>query len=95
MSDHFTTLRSKELKFETLLEKKNPPLCVDNNLQKCFQTDTLENTTAQIFLIVHCVKSIQIRSYFWSVFSFIWTEYGDLRSKSLYSVRIQEITDQK
>ena len=28
-----------------------------------------------------CVKSIQIRSYFWSVFSCIRTEHGDLRSK--------------
>ena len=44
---------------------------------------------------VHCVKSVQIRSYFWPVFSCIRTEYGDLRSKSLYSVRIQENTDQK
>ena len=26
---------------------------------------------------VHCVKSVQIRSFFWSVFSRIWTEYGD------------------
>ena len=26
----------------------------------------------------HCVKSVQIRSYFWSVFSSIQTEYGDL-----------------
>ena len=23
-----------------------------------------------------CVKSVQIRSFFWSVFSCIWTEYG-------------------
>ena len=30
----------------------------------------------------HCVKSVQIRSFFWSVFSCIRTEYGDLRSKS-------------
>ena len=37
----------------------------------------------------HCVKSVQIRSYSWSVFSCILTEYGDLRSKS-YSVRIQD-----
>ena len=42
-----------------------------------------------------CVKSVEIRSYFWSVFSFIRTEYGDLRSRSLYSVGIQENTDQK
>ena len=43
----------------------------------------------------HCVKSVQIQSYFWSVFSCIRTEYGDLRSKSPYSVRIRENTDQK
>ena len=33
--------------------------------------------------------------FFWSVFSYIRTEYGDLRSKSPYSVRIQKNTDQK
>ena len=43
----------------------------------------------------HCMKSFQIRIFFWSVFSCIWTEYGDLPSKSRYSVRIQENTDQK
>ena len=26
----------------------------------------------------HCLKSVQIRSYFWTVFSCIRTEYGDL-----------------
>ena len=40
----------------------------------------------------HCLKSIQRRIFFWSVFSSIWTEYGD---KSLYSVRILENTNQK
>ena len=43
----------------------------------------------------HCVKSVQIRSFFWSVFSCIQTQYRDLRSKSPYSVRIQENADQK
>ena len=38
--------------------------------------------------IMRCVKRVQIRSFFWSVFSRIWTEYGDLRS-------IQENTDHK
>ena len=36
-----------------------------------------------------------MQSFFWSVFSCIRTEYGDLWSKSLYSVRIWENTDQK
>ena len=40
-------------------------------------------------------KSFQKRSYFWSVFSCIRTEYRDLRNKFPYSVRIQENTDQK
>ena len=43
----------------------------------------------------HCLKSVQIRSFFWSVFSRIWTEYEDLRSNSQYSVRIRDNTDQK
>ena len=43
----------------------------------------------------HCVKSVQIPSYFWSVFFPIRTRYGDLLPKSLYSVLIQENTDQK
>ena len=33
--------------------------------------------------------------FFWSLFSLIWTKYGELRSISLYSVRMRENTDQK
>ena len=44
---------------------------------------------------IHCVKSVQTRSFFWSVFSRIRTEYRDLRSKSPYSSRILENADQK
>ena len=29
-------------------------------------------------LPIHYVKSVQIQSFFWYVFSLIWTEYGDL-----------------
>ena len=43
----------------------------------------------------HCVKSVQIRSFFWSVFSHVRAEYGEVRSISPYSVRIRENTDQK
>ena len=43
----------------------------------------------------HCVKSVQIRRFFWSEFCSIRTEYGDLLRKSPYSVRIQENEDQK
>ena len=42
-----------------------------------------------------CVRSFQIRSFFWSIFSCIRTEYWDLRSKSPYSVLVQENVNQK
>ena len=48
-----------------------------------------------IICLQHCMKSAQIRNFFWSVFSCIWTEYGGLQSKSPYSIRIQENTDQR
>ena len=52
---------------------------------------------------LHCVKSVQIRSNFWSIFSRIRTEYGEiLRTEyreilriSLHSVWMRENTDQK
>ena len=47
------------------------------------------------WLWIHCMKSVQIWSFFWSVFSLNGTEYGDILSKSLYSVQIRENTDQK
>ena len=47
------------------------------------------------FLWFHCIKSVQIRSFFWSAFSCIRTEYGDLRSKSPYAARIKGNTYQK
>ena len=43
----------------------------------------------------HCVKSVQIRSFFCSAFSRIRTEYEEIRSKSPYSVRMRENTNQK
>ena len=53
-------------------------------------------TLHMVFKIFHdsqCVKSVQIRRFFWSVFSCIWAEYGSLRSISPYSM--QENADQK
>ena len=33
--------------------------------------------------------------FFWSVFSHIWTEYGEIRSISLYSFQMRDNTDQE
>ena len=35
-----------------------------------------------LMYLMHCVKSVQIRSFFWSIFSCIRTEYGDLQKKN-------------
>ena len=32
----------------------------------------------------YCVENVQMQRFSWSTFSRIWTEYGDLRSKSPY-----------
>ena len=44
---------------------------------------------------IHCLKSVQIRSYIWSVFSRNRTEYGEILRIYPYSIRIRENTDQK
>ena len=44
---------------------------------------------------IHCVKSVQMRKFSWSVFSCIRTEYWDLICKSPYSVQRQENMDHK
>ena len=49
----------------------------------------------QIISTIHCLKSVQIRSYFWSIFSRIRTEYREILGIFPYSVRMQENTDQK
>ena len=43
----------------------------------------------------HCVKSVQIRSFFWSIFSRTRTVYGMILRISPYSVRMRENKDQK
>ena len=45
-----------------------------------------------IMIMMHCVKNVQIRSFFWSVFPRIRTEYGEILR---YLVRMRENTDQK
>ena len=49
----------------------------------------------KLFESSHCMKSVQIRSFFWSAFSRIRTEYGEILRISPYSARMRENTDQK
>ena len=46
----------------------------------------LKKSFPRVFLAkraFHCVKNVQIRSFFWSVFSCIRTKYGDLLCNSV------------
>ena len=47
------------------------------------------------FQLKHCVKNALYSTFFWSVFSHIQTDYGDLICKSSYSVQMWEKSDQK
>ena len=38
----------------------------------------MTTVSGKLYWSMHCVKSVQIRSYFWSVFSCIQTGYGDV-----------------
>ena len=40
-------------------------------------------------------KKFPYSEFFWSVFSRIWTEHGEIRSISPYSVRMRENNNQK
>ena len=44
---------------------------------------------------LHCVKNVEIRSLFWSVFSHIRSEYGEILCISPFSVQMWENADQK
>ena len=64
-----------------------------------YDTTDLLYSNSQSSSSLHCLKNVQIRSFFWSIFSCIRTGYGNLirklLHKSQYSVQIQENTDQK
>ena len=40
---------------------------------------------------IHCVKSVCIRNFFWSVFSCIRTEYGEIRIYNFHAVIIARV----
>ena len=59
----------------------------------------LSNNTFQVMFYTHCVKCVQIRSFFWSVSSGPYLPAFGLNTEryfiSPYSVRMREDTDQK
>ena len=69
-------------------------VCNRNNLDVIFYFVIVGRCVRSIHP-VHCVKSFQIRSFLWSVFSGIRTEYGEILRNPPYSVQMWENTDQK
>ena len=65
------------------------------NTKEKYDTETKKTQITLILFLTHFVKIIQIRSFFWSVFSHIRTEYGEIRIISPHSARMPENTDQK
>ena len=51
--------------------------------------------TIYVFVPITLCKKCPYLEFLRSVFSHIWTEYGDLQSKATYSVQMRENTDQK
>ena len=55
----------------------------------------INSVNAQIYSQWHCLECVQTRSFFWSVFPRIRTEYGEILRIYTHSIRIRENTDQK
>ena len=53
-----------------------------NYLSNVIQTFTFCQNYSEIFckMVIHCVKSVQIWSFFWYVFSYILSEYRKIRT---------------
>ena len=84
---------------------RTPPYINDVFFWKIFNSSLLLTIFSWGFIIGLCqgtkhasdhfVKRVQIQSFFWSVFSRIRTEYGEILRISPYSVRMWENKDQK
>ena len=87
-----TMLSVQNCKFETsffYLCDLIPPFQRSSRNKSCTYEPFCRTVSFENPFYLHCVKSVQLRSYFWSVFSCIRREYGDLRSKSPGNLRIQ------
>ena len=62
--------------------------------RECTTAEVIQEALFQLPL-THCVKSVRIWSFFWSVISPIQTKYGDLLYKYSYSVQIWKNPDLK
>ena len=84
---------SKESNIPKIIQQIDFPKCLKKKSLFSIQEQLGRNITMQLWCTLY--EKCPNTEFFWSVFSRIWTEYGDLLRKSPYSVRIRENTDQK
>ena len=93
--------QKRELKVLQKIHSSCAELVVNLNPQSFFRKgcSTLLCQDHRIVLwkvfIHHYLKSVQIRRFFWSVFSRVQTEYGEIFRISPYWVWLRENTDQR
>ena len=96
--DHLTNVSLKYMSYMG----RGIPHGYDNKISRHFASFIVDSAQLKfknhrflrLQISVLCQKSVQIRSFFCSVFSHIPTEYGEIRSISPYAVRMRENTDQ-
>ena len=64
------------------------------NRRRSASNDPFTRAFLWLLCLCHYMKGIGIQLS-WSLFSLIWTEYGDIVRISTYSVELRENTDQK
>ena len=72
-------ISSVDLVFHLLWKSENVFIKLKNSLEACFFHHFYHHFF--LFLQVHCVKSAQTRSFFWSVFSCIQSKYRKIRTR--------------
>ena len=87
---HFLSIFKVMLLMRNFKVNANDCLFKVNNIKTRKRCETCSNNN-DIRRKLHCLKSVQIRSFFWSVFSRIRTEYGEIQSFHAVLWRLFEV----
>ena len=81
---HYDPKQRKAINKDPTMVKGKVVLCCFSSSFYCYGAYTriipYFSSKHKTFVITHCVKSVQIRSYFWSVFSCIQSEYREIQT---------------
>ena len=81
---HYDPKQRKAINKDPTMVKGKVALCCFSSFLYCYGAYTRIilhiSSKHKTFVITHCVKSVQIRSYFWSVFFRIQSEYRKIQT---------------